>query len=76
MRRAGTVVSIAQGTLVLRAADADIAGIGAPVVDDRLTNIGRIVDVFGPVDAPYLVVTPTADIDLPDHLGDILYLRE
>ena len=76
MRRAGTVVSVAQGVLVVRAADSDPAGIGAPVVDDRWTRIGRIVDIFGPVGSPYLVVSMDDDVVSTDVLGEVLYIRD
>ena len=75
MRRAGTVVGTAQGVMVLRAADSETPGIGARVVDDRLEQVGKVVDVFGPVDAPYLVVSPNAEFDKPTYLGSVLYLR-
>ena len=74
MRRAGTVVGAAQGVAVLRAADDDPPGIGPAVVDETLTTVGRIVDVIGPVDAPYLVVTMN-ETSPTEYLGDVLYLR-
>lgn len=75
MRRAGTVVRISQGLVVVRAEDAEQPGIGATVLDETLEAVGRVVDVFGPVDRPYLAVTPADDRHLPALLGDTLYLR-
>lgn len=75
MRRAGTVVGTAQGVLVLRCDDDTHPGIGAAVIDDQLTPVGRIVDVFGPVEHPYLAVTPQSGVELPRLLGARLYVR-
>jgi RNA-binding protein len=75
MHRAGTVVRIAQGLLVLRTDGSDHADIGAMVVDETLSGVGRVVDVFGPVDQPYLAVTPDDEVHPPSILGERLYLR-
>lgn len=75
MRRAGTVVRLAQGVLVVRCDDRDSADIGETVVDENLDDVGRIVDVFGPVQRPYLAVSPNDDVHPPSVLGDTLYLR-
>ncbi|MFW6002872.1 MAG: H/ACA ribonucleoprotein complex subunit GAR1 [Halanaeroarchaeum sp.] len=75
MQRAGSVVRLSQGLLVLRADDTDHAGIGAMVVDETLATVGRVVDVFGPVERPYLAVTPDDDVHPPAMLGETLYLR-
>ena len=90
MRRVGSVVRTAQGLAVLRADDADDGGggssgvahddavreeIGTPVLDDSLEEVGRVVDVFGPVDRPYLAVTPDDDVHLPSLVGSTLYAR-
>ncbi|MFC6726863.1 H/ACA ribonucleoprotein complex subunit GAR1, partial [Halobium palmae] len=44
-------------------------------VDESLTTVGRVVDVFGPVDRPYLAVSPADGVHLPDLLGAKLYAR-
>ncbi|MFB6093723.1 MAG: H/ACA ribonucleoprotein complex subunit GAR1 [Halanaeroarchaeum sp.] len=75
MRRAGTVERIAQGLLVLRAADSTHASIGDTVIDERLEDVGRVVDVFGPVSRPYLAVTPEEDVHGPALVGETLYRR-
>ncbi|WP_408958661.1 H/ACA ribonucleoprotein complex subunit GAR1 [Natrinema sp. 74] len=91
MRRVGAVVRTAQGLAVLRAdeADGDSAGddggadaidvhrdeIGTPVLDDSLEEVGRVVDVFGPVSRPYLAVTPDDGVHLPSLVGSTLYAR-
>ncbi|EMA36667.1 H/ACA ribonucleoprotein complex subunit GAR1 [Halobiforma nitratireducens] len=87
MRRVGTVVRTAQGLAVLRADESDESHdtddpddryrdeIGTPVLDDSLEEVGRVVDVFGPVDRPFLAVTPDDDVHLPSLVGGTLYAR-
>jgi len=75
MQRAGTVVRIAQGVLVVRTDSDDHADIGAILVDETLSVVGRVVDVFGPVDQPYMAVTPDDDVHPPAVIGSTLYLR-
>ena len=54
MKRIGEVVRIAQNVAVVRAPDADHVDIGTTVVDENLDELGTVVDVFGPVDRPYV----------------------
>lgn len=75
MRRAGTVVRATGGLAIARCDDADHPDIGAEVIDERLDAVGRIVDVFGPVDRPYLAVTPDDDRRPAALLGTTLYVR-
>ena len=90
MRRVGSVVRTAQGLAVLRADAGGSDGqsgdggddndsirneIGTMVLDDSLEEVGRIVDVFGPVDRPYLAVTPDDGVHLPALVGSTLYAR-
>ena len=73
MRRTGDVVDTAQGLLVCRA-DGEVE-IGTLVIDDSLDPVGRIVDVFGPVERPYFAVTPHDDVHPPRLVGERLYAR-
>ncbi|RZV08277.1 snoRNP protein GAR1 [Natrinema hispanicum] len=82
MRRIGAVVRTAQGLAVLRAdavddeaAEAYRDEIGTTVLDDSLEEVGRVVDVFGPVSQPYLAVTPDDDVHLPSLVSSTLYAR-
>lgn len=75
MRRLGEVVSTAQGLLVVRCPDEERPDVGATAVDESLDDVGRVVDVFGPVDRPYLAVSPDDHVRLPDILGEKLYAR-
>ena len=73
MRAVGEVVRTAQGLAVLRSDDDGHPDIGTPVVDERLETVGRVVDVFGPVERPYLAVSPADDVAVLALLGDRLY---
>ena len=73
MRAVGEVVRTAQGLAVLRSDGDGHPDIGTPVVDERLETVGRVVDVFGPVERPYLAVSPADDVAVPALLGDRLY---
>jgi RNA-binding protein len=75
MRRLGEVVRTAQGLAVVRCPDDDHPDIGTTVLDKDLEGIGRVVDVFGPVDRPYLAVTPDDGVALPPLVGTPVYAR-
>ena len=76
MRRVGEVVGVAESLAVCRAPGTEVPALGTAVVDDSLTDVGEVVDVFGPVDRPYLAVSPAADVHLAGLVGDALYARE
>lgn len=76
MLRAGTVVRAAGGVAVVRSANSEPPAIGTPTVDERLDDTGDIVDVFGPVDNPYLAISPPADRPPGSLVGDVLYIRD
>ena len=59
MKRAGEVVGTAQGLAIVRCDDDDHPRIGTRLVDQNLSTAGQVVDVFGPVDRPFLAVNPT-----------------
>ncbi len=61
MKRAGTVLGTAQGLVVVRSPDEDTLDIGTTLVDDSLDDVGYVVDVFGPVERPYLAVSPSVE---------------
>lgn len=75
MKRVGEVVRTAQGLAVLRCPDDDYPDLGTAVVNQDLRSVGRVVDVFGPVDRPYVAVSPKDTVDLPLLLGTKLYAR-
>jgi RNA-binding protein len=75
MNRVGAVVRTAQGLVIIRTSGGDRPEIGAPVIDENLDPVGRVVDVFGPVERPYAAVTPDDGVRLPPLLGQVLYAR-
>ncbi|MFB6142024.1 MAG: H/ACA ribonucleoprotein complex subunit GAR1 [Halorientalis sp.] len=75
MKRVGDVVRVAQHLAVLRAPGEDHPDIGVEVVDEDLEDVGRVVDVFGPVSRPYVAVSPSESVRPASLLGDSLYAR-
>ena len=75
MQKLGDVVRTAQGLAVVRAPGEEYPDLGTEVVDEQLDAVGRVVDVFGPVDRPYLAVSPSADAALASLVGSKLYAR-
>lgn len=74
MKRVGTVVGAAQGVAVVRAESDEYPDFGTSVVDDQLDEVGAVVDVFGPVERPYVAVSPT-DRPVTPLVGSVLYAR-
>jgi len=75
MKRIGTVSRVAQGLAVVRAPDEEYASVGTTVVDEELHTVGSVVDVFGPVERPYLAVSTNDNVHLPALVGKVLYAR-
>lgn len=75
MKRVGEVVRTAQNLAIVRTSDAEYPQFGTTVIDESLKEVGTVVDVFGPVDRPYVAVSPEADVTLPTLLGTPLYAR-
>jgi RNA-binding protein len=75
MKRVGEVVRTAQGLAVIRTPDETYPNVGTNVIDENLDAVGRVVDVFGPVDRPYVAVSPVEDVQLPLLLGNVIYAR-
>lgn len=76
MRRLGTLERIGQGKGLIAIGSEDPPPIGAVAVDQQLTELGTVVDVIGHVDRPWAVLDPIEGIDLRDHLGERLYVRD
>jgi RNA-binding protein len=74
VRRAGTVVGTAQGVAVVRCHGDSYPDVGTDLVDEQLDQVGAVVDVFGPVERPYLAVSP-ADRQVVTLVGDTVYAR-
>lgn len=75
IQRVGTVVNTAQGLAVVRAPDDSYPELGTSVIDESLNTVGRVVDVFGPVDRPYVAVSPASAVECVSLLGTVVYAR-
>jgi RNA-binding protein len=75
MQRVGTVSHTAQNLLVARCDDENHPDIGRDVVDESLSSVGRVVDVFGPVERPYVAITPSSSVSPASLVGQRLYAR-
>jgi RNA-binding protein len=75
MHRLGTVSRTAQGLAIVRCESTDRPDIGVEAVDESLSAVGRVVDVFGPVSRPYVAITPAEGVSLPPLVGEKLYAR-
>ena len=75
MKRIGEVVRTAQGLAILRSPDESYPRLGTELVDSNLDTVGQVVDIFGPVEEPYVALSPASGVDLPLLLGEKLYAR-
>ena len=75
MHRVVEVVRTAQGLAVVRCPGTDHPRLGTAVLDEDLETVGRVVDVFGPVERPYLAVSPEDGVAPALLLGRPLYAR-
>ncbi|GAA0251782.1 H/ACA ribonucleoprotein complex subunit GAR1 [Haladaptatus pallidirubidus] len=75
MHRLGEVVRTAQNLAIVQSPSEEYPDIGTMVVDESLQNVGRVVDVFGPVSRPYVAVSPDKGTRLAMLVGSKLYAR-
>ncbi|SEO38153.1 RNA-binding protein [Halogranum amylolyticum] len=75
MQRVGSVSRTAQNLAIVHCEDEDHPDIGTAVVDESLSRVGRVVDVFGPVDRPYVAVATDRGVRLAELVGQKLYTR-
>jgi RNA-binding protein len=82
LRRLGTALHLVQKKLIVHGEparknnDKKLPRINSIVVNHKRVKIGRIFDVFGPTDTPYIVVQPYRKVDATVHLGKKLYVEE
>lgn len=77
MMQLGTVVNIAyNGSLIVNMKDANTIPVNKVVADQMGNDVGRIVEIIGPVRSPYAVVKPF-NKSMADHtiLGKELILN-
>jgi len=75
MKRLGEVVRTAQGLAIVRSPDQNYPDIGTAVVDEGLEEVGRVVDIFGPVERPYVAVSSERERIAP-LVGSPVYGRD
>jgi len=69
----GKVVNISGKTVVLQGDKISAKTMGKVVIDKNMKEVGRVVDVFGPVDDPFVKVILFSNED--DFCENVLYLR-
>ena len=74
MKSVGKVLHLSSsGRLILTAYF--VPKLGSEVLDDKLRVVGKVVDVLGPVSAPYIAVKPSRNYRNPQKLtGHELYI--
>ncbi|MFB6296641.1 MAG: H/ACA ribonucleoprotein complex subunit GAR1 [Halobacteriales archaeon] len=75
MRRLGEVTRVREETVLARSPDDGHPEIGTEAVDETLDTVGRVVDVFGPVERPYLVITLEGERSPASLLNEPVYGR-
>lgn len=75
MQRVGTVSRTAQNLAIVRCEGDEHPDIGTMVIDESLSTVGRVVDVFGPVSRPYVAISASDSVRLPELVGQKLYAR-
>ncbi len=72
MKRLGKVSHYAkQGFLILRSDW--VPSLNDRVIDKKLTLVGTVKDVFGPVKAPYVAIKPRIK-NPEEYIGEVLYV--
>lgn len=76
MRRLGKVIHITNRGIVLRAEQ--VPDLGGAVYDGAGERVGSVLDLFGPVAAPYAVIKPArgSRAELGKLIGAELYMGE
>ena len=81
MKRLGTALHVVQNKLIVQSesvvgSESSIPRKNSWVVDQKRTKIGKVLDVFGPINNPYIIVRPNRDVDAAAHVGKKLYIDE
>jgi RNA-binding protein len=58
LQRLGRVLHISPSGNIITKIE-NVPRIGEAVVDENLKTVGRVFDMFGPVNAPYVAIKPT-----------------
>ena len=81
MKRLGTALHIVQNKLILQSeqivgSETNIPRTNSWVVDQKRTRVGKVFDIFGPINHPYIIVRPNRSVDAAAHVGKKLYIDE
>ena len=81
MKRLGTALHVVQNKLILQSeqivgSETNIPRTNSWVVDQKRTRVGKVFDIFGPINHPYIIVRPNRGVDAADHVGKNLYIDE
>ena len=81
MKRLGTALHVVQNKLIAQSeqivgSETNIPRTNSWVVDQKRTRVGKVFDIFGPINHPYIIVRPNRDVDAAAHVGKKLYIDE
>ena len=81
MKRLGTALHVVQNKLIVQSeqvvgSETSIPRTKSWVVDQKRTRVGKVLDIFGPINRPYIIVRPNRDVDAAAHVGKKLYVDE
>ena len=81
MKRLGAALHAVQNKLIIQSeqivgSETDIPRTNSWVVDQKRTRVGKVFDIFGPINHPYIIVRPNRGVDAAAHVGKKLYIDE
>lgn len=81
MKRLGTALHVVQNKLIVQSeqivgSETNIPRTNSWVVDQKRTQVGKVFDIFGPINHPYIIVRPNRGVDAAAHVGKKLYIDE
>ena len=81
MKRLGTALHVVQNKLIVQSeqivgSETNIPRTNSWVVDQKRTRVGKVFDIFGPINHPYIIVRPNRGVDAAAHVGNKLYIDE
>lgn len=81
MKRLGIALHVVQNKLIVQSEqvvgnETSIPRTNSWVVDQKRTRVGKVLDIFGPINNPYIIVRPNRDVDAAAHVGKKLYVDE
>jgi RNA-binding protein len=80
LKRLGTALHVVQNKLIVQSeivgSETNIPRTNSWVVDQKRTRVGKVFDIFGPINHPYIIVRPNRGVDAAAHVGKKLYIDE